>query len=85
MPIQGAVGTSLFIIAFVSFSGVLSNLAAGRQPALDVTALFVGGGVIGLFFGARLAIKLPASSLQKVFATGIVSVAIFVASKTLFL
>ena len=65
MPIQTAVGTSLFIIAFVSLSGVFSNFAAGRLLALDVTALFVGGGVFGLFLGARLAINLPASSHKK--------------------
>ena len=67
MPIHRAVGTSLFIIAFVSLSGVFANFAAGRLIALDVTALFVGGGVFGLFLGTRLAIKLPASSLQKSF------------------
>ncbi len=82
MPIHKAVATSLLVIVLVSISGVASHFAAGRGISLEVTGLFVLGGVIGMTLGGRLAKRLPARVLQKVFATGIVAVAVFVLSKT---
>ncbi len=85
MAIHKAIGTSLFIIVFVSMSGVFSNFVAGRILSVDVTVLFIAGGIVGLILGTRLGLKLPATALQRVFATSIVLVAMFVASKTLLL
>jgi uncharacterized membrane protein YfcA len=83
MPIHRAVATSLLIIVLVSVSGVASHVVAGRGILLRVTGLFVLGGVIGMSLGGLFGKRLPASVLQKVFATGIVAVATFIISKTL--
>jgi uncharacterized protein len=82
MSIHRAVATSLLVIVLVSISGVASHFVAGRGISLEVTALFVLGGVIGMSLGGLVSKRLPAAVLQKVFAAGIVSVAIFIVSKT---
>jgi uncharacterized membrane protein YfcA len=82
MPIKKAVATSLLVIVLVSVSGVASHFAAGREISLEVTGLFVLGGVIGMSLGGLASRWLPAPLLQKTFATGIVAVAIFIVSKT---
>ena len=81
MSIHRAVATSLLVIMLVSISGVASHFAAGRGISLEVTGLFVVGGVIGMSFGGLVSKRLPTPALQKVFATGIVAVAIFIVSK----
>jgi uncharacterized membrane protein YfcA len=83
MPIRKAVATSLLVIVLVSISGVASHFAAGHEISLEVTALFVSGGVMGMALGGLASKRLSAQLLQKVFATGIVAVAIFIVSKTL--
>lgn len=83
MPIHKAVATSLLVIVLVSVSGVASHFAAGRGISLDITGLFVLGGVIGMSLGRLVSERLPAQTLQKVFAAGIVTVAVFVVGKTL--
>ncbi|MEO2008240.1 MAG: sulfite exporter TauE/SafE family protein [Pirellulaceae bacterium] len=82
MPIRKAVATSLLVIVLVSISGVASHFAAGHEISLEVTALFVLGGVMGMALGGLASKRLSAQLLQKVFATGIVAVAIFIVSKT---
>lgn len=82
MPIHKAVATSLLVIVMVSISGVASHFAAGRGIPLEITGLFALGGVIGMALGGQLAKQLPAATLQKIFATGIVAVAVFIVSKT---
>lgn len=83
MPIHKAVATSLLVIVLVSISGVASHFAAGRGISLEITSLFVVGGAIGMTLGRLVSERLPAESLQKVFAAGIVAVAVFVAGKTI--
>ncbi len=83
MSIHKAVATSLLVIVLVSISGVASHFAAGRGISLEITGLFVIGGVIGMSLGGLVSKRLPATVLQKVFATGIVAVAIFIVSTTL--
>ena len=83
MPIHKAVATSLLVIVLVSISGVASHIAAGRSVSLELTGLFVLGGVIGMSLGGLVSHRLPAVVLQKVFALGIVAVAVFVVGRTL--
>ena len=82
MPIQKSVATSLLVIVLVSISGVASHFAAGRGISLELTGLFVLGGVTGMSIGGVVSKRLPAATLQKVFAMGIVAVAVFVVGKT---
>ncbi len=83
MSIHRAVGTSLMIIALVSVSGVTSQLSAGRAFAPDVTALFIFGGIAGLFAGQQIGRRLPGPVLQKVFVVAILAVAGFVITRNL--
>lgn len=78
MSMHRAVGTSLMVIALVSVSGITAQLMAGRTIPLELTALFVLGGVVGLFAGQQIGRRLPAPALQKVFVVAILAVAAFV-------
>ena len=82
MPIRRAIATSLLVIVLVSISGVSSHFVAGRQIPLVLTGLFVLGGVLGMFLGSLVGKRLSAPVLQKLFATGIIAVAMFVGTKT---
>jgi hypothetical protein len=83
MPMPVAVGTSLMVIALVSASGVAFQILGGRTISADVTALFVVGGVAGLFVGMAIGRRLPESVLQRVFAVAILAVAVFVVVRNL--
>jgi uncharacterized membrane protein YfcA len=78
MPIRVAVGTSLMVVAIVSASGVASRLMTGMTFDPVVTAIFLAGGVAGMFAGRRLARLLSGPVLQRLFAAAIVAVAVFV-------
>lgn len=83
MSMHRAIATSLLVIALVSVSGVASHLYAGRSIALETAALFVAGGVVGMFVGSTLGRQMPGALLQRVFAIAIVAVAVFVIGRTL--
>ncbi len=83
MSIHRAVGTSLMVIALVSVSGVAAQAWAGRVIDPVVTALFVAGGIAGLFAGQRIGRRLSGPALQKVFAVAILAVAAFVIVRNL--
>jgi uncharacterized membrane protein YfcA len=82
MAIHLAIGTSLLVITLVSLSGVASQFIAGGTLSFEITALFVLGGLAGMFMGNRAGRRLPAAALQKVFAIAIVLVAVFVIVRT---
>jgi uncharacterized membrane protein YfcA len=83
MSIHRAVGTSLMVIALVSVSGIASQIGAGHEISLDITALFVIGGIVGLFAGQRIGRRLSGPALQKVFVLAILAVAVFVIVRNL--
>ena len=71
LTIHRAVATSLLVIALIGGSGVISAIIAGRQIPLPLAAVFIAGGIIGLFAGQRLARRLAGATLQKAFAAAI--------------
>jgi len=83
MVIHRAVATSLLVIALVSPVGVVSHLASGSEFALSTAAVFVVGGVLGMFGGTLLRRKISGVALQKMFAAAVVAVAAFVITKNL--
>ena len=83
MSIHRSVGTSLMVVALVSVSGVASQLWAGRAIAPVITALFVIGGIAGLFTGQQIGRRLSGPALQKVFVVAILAVAVFVILRNL--
>ena len=77
MDIHRAVGTSLMVVAAIGAAGVVAHLAGGREILFELTGLFVLGGIVGLFVGQRIGRRLPAPTLQKVFAAAMLAVAAF--------
>lgn len=75
LSIQGAVATSLFVISLIGISGVISGVVAERAIDPVITGLFIGGGLIGMIAGRRVARHLSGARLQKVFAATMVAVA----------
>lgn len=78
MTIHRAIGTSLMAIALISISGVTSHLWTRGAIPWELAALFVSGGVGGLFTGQAIAKRLSGPTLQKVFAAAMVLVAAFI-------
>ena len=83
MGIHRAVATSLLVIALVSGSGLASYLASGASLPLDLTSLFVVGGIVGMELGIRASRRLGGPGLQKIFASAMVLVAAFIVIKSL--
>ncbi len=81
LPMQRAVATSLLIIAIISAAGSASYLLAGRPLALEVTVLFVLGGLFGMGLGAKLSHRLAGPQLQKLFAIMMISVAVYMVAQ----
>jgi uncharacterized membrane protein YfcA len=85
MEIHRAVGTSLLVISLISISGVTSYVVAGRELSLETTSMFLIGGLVGIWLGGLVAKRLNGPTLQRVFASAVVLVAIFVIAKTVIL
>lgn len=83
LAMHRAIGTSLLAIALISLAGTIANAAGGRLPRLDVTVLFVIGGMAGMALGTALSRRLSGPWLQRLFAGAILAVAVFVGMKTL--
>lgn len=83
MGIHRAVATSLMIITLISAAGISSYVLAGRPIDGELTALFAGGGVLGMLGGTLVSRRLTGPALQNGFSVAIVLVAIFVLLKTL--
>ena len=80
LPMAQAVGTSLLVIAMNSLAGFLGHLSAGvSDPAalLSLTTIFAAAGLVGAFTGARLAGRLPATHLRRLFGGFVIVLAIF--------
>ena len=78
MGMQRAIGTSLLVITLISASGTASHLLAGKDLTMTTAGLFTAGSIAGLFAGSGLARRMTGPTLQKVFASAIVVVALFV-------
>jgi uncharacterized protein len=85
MEIHRAVGTSLLVIFLISISGVTSFLVSGRELSLDTTLQFLIGGLVGIWLGGLVAKRLNGPTLQKIFASAVVFVAMFVIVKSVVL
>lgn len=83
MAIHRAIGTSLMVIALVSVSGVTSHLWTRGAIPWEMAALFVTGGVAGLFVGQAIAGRLSGPTLQRVFAAAMLLVAAFIIVRNL--
>lgn len=85
MKIHQAVATSLLVIVLVSVSGVTSFVASGNELSWETAFQFLIGGFVGMWIGGLVSKRLRGPTLQKVFAAGVVLVAVFVVSKSVLL
>ena len=79
LPIVEAVGTSLFVVGSFGLTTAV-NYAASGDVAWGVAAEFVAGGIVGGWFGARLACRLAKrrGALNLVFSAMIMGVAAYI-------
>ncbi len=82
MAIHRAIATSLFVIVLISLSGFVSHLFSGNTFDWGLTVQFLIGGFVGMTLGSLVARKLNGPTLQKIFATAVALVAIFVIAKS---
>lgn len=68
LNIHRAVASSLLVISLIGISGVSAAVYQGRPIALDVTGLFILGGIAGMLIGRLTAKQISSSLLQKVFS-----------------
>jgi len=78
LPMRMAMGTSLAIIAFNSFSGYISHYG-DAPPRVELMTVFSVIAAAGVLLGAHFSSKLPVPVLRKVFA-----VAVMLASAAIF-
>jgi uncharacterized protein len=83
MGVPRAVGTSLFVMTLVGFSGVASQVAAGREIPFQLAGGFVAGSIPGLLAGSAIGRRLTGPLLARLFAVAIVAVALFVIAREL--
>lgn len=78
MEMRRAIGTSLLVITLVSLSGIASYVINGGRIPLQITIMFLVGGLLGMWVGTGVAKRLAGRRLQQVFAAAIVAVGLFV-------
>ena len=83
MSIHRAVATSLLVVFLISLSGIAAHVAHGQEFPMPVTALFIGGGFMGMLAGGALRTRLPSVVLQKAFAVGMWMVAAYMLAQNL--
>jgi len=71
-----AVSTSLVIIALISTAGFTSHLVFADTIPWHLLGLVVTGGIIGMVIGQMISHKIANALLQKIFAVGLLIVAI---------
>jgi len=77
MPIRSAAATSLLVISIICVAGVISHLLTGQTLNWELLTGFVGGGLLGMGLGISLGKRLAGPVLQRLFATMMVCVALF--------
>jgi uncharacterized membrane protein YfcA len=82
MEMRRAIGTSLLVITLVSVSGIASHFISGGSIPWQITLLFLGGGLLGMWAGTTIAELLAGRRLQQVFAAAIVAVGVFMITRS---
>jgi uncharacterized protein len=82
LPMSQAVGTSLLVIAANSTAGLLGHMGSTWFD-LTLVLIFASAGLVGTFFGARLASVLPSNRLRQGFAVFVIILAVFILADNL--
>lgn len=70
MAIHRAVATSLLVIFLIAISGVTAHVLHGAHFPPALSALFIAGGLIGMFAGSGIRTRLYPARLRQAFAAG---------------
>lgn len=76
LPLEGAVGTSLVVIAIASAAALASHLATGGVD-WPVTAAFTAAATGGSVAGSRISGRIPSATLGSLFAGLVAAVGLF--------
>lgn len=76
ISIHSIVATSLMVIALVGSGGIISNLLQHSAIPLNIALPFMAACIIGMFSGRQLIDYFTAQSVQRIFATFVMIVAI---------
>ncbi|MFE0641664.1 sulfite exporter TauE/SafE family protein [Streptomyces sp. NPDC058877] len=77
LRMKQAVGTSLLVITVNSLAALTARTGTGGDLRWEVIAPFTGAAILGAWDGKRLATKISAGSLQRIFAFVLLGVAAF--------
>ena len=83
ISIHSIVATSLMVIALVGSGGIISNLVQGHSFPLTIALPFIIACIIGMFSGRQLIHYFTAQSVQRIFATFVIIVAMMMFYKSL--
>ena len=64
--VKEAVGTGVFIMAFVALVGCVSHIYIGGWPNMTAFGICIAGNLIGAIFAARIANKLTSAALNRI-------------------
>ncbi|MEU1167725.1 sulfite exporter TauE/SafE family protein [Streptomyces sp. NPDC005921] len=84
LRMRAAIGTSLLVITINSLTALAAR--AGAQAPVDWSAVgpFAAAAVLGAWDGKRLAARLSANTLQRLFACALLAVAVFMLADAVF-
>jgi uncharacterized membrane protein YfcA len=82
MKVHHAIATSLLAVTLIATSGVVSFLASGRHLPLELTGLFVAGGITGMILSTLIGRRFSGPRMQRAFAIAIVLIAGFIVAQT---
>jgi uncharacterized membrane protein YfcA len=83
ISVHSIVATSLMVIALVGSGGIVSNLLQHYTFQLNIALPFIIACVIGMFSGRQLIHFFSAQSVQRIFASFVISIAILMIYKAL--
>lgn len=84
MPMQSAVGTSLFIIASNALIGFIGDLSSKKVIDWSLLLSFTGAAILGIFLGTMLAKKIPGSKLKVGFGWFVLMMGMYIIAKEVF-
>lgn len=76
LDIHRAVASSLLVISLIGISGVGAAFYQDRPVTLDVTGLFILGGLAGMMLGRLIVKRISSTLLQKIFSIFIFIIAL---------
>jgi hypothetical protein len=84
LSMKESVGTSLFIIFLFGLFGMTSYILQHREVNFLISAVFVIGGTLGGFIGAKIGENLNQEKLRLIFAYFTMAMAVFIFLENIF-